>query len=71
MLDPLVEKAPDTLQEFNARVAEVVARGFWPAAFQKRQCSGAEETSVLMLFGRGGGIGGIFFFHISSPSFPR
>jgi hypothetical protein len=70
VLDALVEQAAYALQELNPGIAEVVAGGFGPAAFEKRQSGGAEKTALLMMV-FGGGSGGIFFFHVSSPSSPQ
>jgi hypothetical protein len=68
VLDTLIQKASDTFQELNPGIAEVIARGFRPAFFQKGQSGGAEETALLVMFS---GCTVIFLFHVSSPSFPR
>src|SRR5271157_6647041 len=65
MRDPVVDQAAHPFQELDARVLEVAARGFRPAALNQRQ-HGAEEAAVF-----GGSALSRLFFHFKSPSFPR
>src|ERR1019366_1382952 len=66
--DAFVEQAAQPLEKLDARIAEVVARGFAHQAFQHRHRGGAEEAALGV---RVGSAGGSFFFHLRSPSFRR